>query len=163
MDSCSNVESNVANVAARTKHNRFAEYIGVRITKIAQDYAEGELPIREELLNPMGLVHGGCLCTLADTVAGCAAATRGRVGVTLDCRMDYLHPARDTAVVRCVANPQRVGRTIMVYRVYLTDDKGEAVAAGTFTFFIKNEPLPDYIAESAAELAAVQAAGFLPK
>ena len=43
----------------------------------------------------------------------------------------------------------------MVYRVYITDDKGTAVATGTFTFFIKDEPLPDY-AMRAAELKAVE-------
>ena len=144
-----------SNLIERAKCNLFAEFVGVRITKIAQDYAEAELTIRDELLNPMGLVHGGCLSTLADTTAGVAAATRGKLGVTLDCRMVYLHAAKDTKYVRCVASPVRVGRTIMVYRVYITDDKETAVATGTFTFFIRDEPLPDY-AMQAAELRAIE-------
>lgn len=144
-----------SNLRERAKCNRFAEYIGVRITKIAPDYAEGELPVREELLNPMGMVHGGCLCALADTTTGVAAATRGRIGVTLDCRMDYLRAAKDTSVVRCVATPVRIGRTITVYRAYITDDQGRAVAAGTFSFFIKEEPLPDY-ARQASEMRAIE-------
>ena len=64
-----------SNLRERAKCNLFAEFVGVRITKIAQDYAEAELTIRDELLNPMGLVHGGCLSTLADTTAGVAAAS----------------------------------------------------------------------------------------
>lgn len=132
-----------SNVRARSKCNRFAEYNGIEITKIDTDYAEGELCITEASLNPMGKVHGGCLASLADTVAGVAVATRGRVGVTMDCRIDYLRPASG-AKIKCVATPRKVGKTIAVYTVEMTNDTGVMVAIGTFSFYLTDQPLPDF-------------------
>ena len=43
-------------------------------------------------LNPLGTVHGGCLYTLADTVAGFAAASCGFEGPTLSGNMYFLRP-----------------------------------------------------------------------
>ena len=40
------------------------------VTRIEQGCAEGVLHADESSLNPNGIVHGGCLVTLADTVAG---------------------------------------------------------------------------------------------
>ncbi|MBU5436090.1 PaaI family thioesterase [Pseudoflavonifractor sp. MSJ-37] len=137
MDSYSNLE-------ARAKCNRFGEHNGIVMTKIEQDYAEGEITVCETHLNPMGMVHGGCLATLADSVTGTAVATRGRVGVTMDCRMDYLRPAVGTKKVRCRAIPQKIGRTITLYRAELTNDDGALIAVGTFSFFLTDKPLPNF-------------------
>ena len=100
--------------------------------------AEGELIIRPETRNPMGVVHGGALFTLADTVAGTAAFTTGRNCVTLDSSMQFLSAARGDKV-RCVAKPKKAGRTIMVYEISITDSEERLVATGIFTFFATGE------------------------
>lgn len=137
-----------SNLWARHKHNGFAAYNGIEITKIEEGRAQGVLTVRPSSLNPMGMVHGGLLAALADTVAGVAAATSGQVGVTLDCRMDYLRPAAGSEKIFCAAVPQRRGNHIAVYRAELTDDSGALVACGVFTFFFTGQPLPDFEAGS---------------
>ena len=57
-----------SNLRARAKCNRFAEHNGIELTLIETDHVEGEITVTEAHLNPMGMVHGGCLATLADTV-----------------------------------------------------------------------------------------------
>ena len=136
MDSCSDLTV----WAAR---NRFAAYNGIRVTRVGPDGAEGELTVTEESLNPMGLVHGGYLAALADTVCGTAVAARGRVGVTMDCRMDYLRPASGKTI-KCAAAPRKVGRTVAVYSAELTDDGGKTVAIGTFSFYLTGQTLPRF-------------------
>ena len=80
---------------------------------------------------------GGALFTLADTVTGTAAYTIGdRPCVTLDSSMQFLAAARGDKVF-CVATPKKIGRTIVVYDVALTDGEERLVASGTFTFFVK--------------------------
>ena len=87
-------------------------------------------------LNPMGIVHGGALVTLADTVCGTAAFTTGHMCVTLDCSMQYLAPASG-ARITCTATPRKLGKTVLVYEAVLTDDTGRTVATGVYTFFAK--------------------------
>ena len=123
-----------SNLQARARCNRFAEHNGIELTRIERDYVEGEITVTEAHLNPMGMVHGGCLATLADTVTGTAVATRGRVGVTMDCRMDYLRPAVNTKKVRCVSIPQKIGRTITLYRAELPTTRGSFLRWGPSAF-----------------------------
>lgn len=108
----------------------------ISVTKVEQDYAEGELLVGADSLNPHGMVHGGCLNTLADTVGGVAATTQGGRCVTLTSTMHYLIPATGP-VIRCVAHPQKIGHTICVFNTILTDAQEQVVATGVFTFFMR--------------------------
>lgn len=114
----------------------FAKKNHVTITKVDRDGTEGVLEIHEDSLNPLGIVHGGALLALADTVAGTAAYSNGSECVTLDCAMQFLSPGTGTKIV-CVARPKKVGKTILVYDVTLTRDDGKTVAGGTYTFFAR--------------------------
>mgnify|MGYP002581365130 CR=1 FL=1 len=116
----------------------YAKYSGVRVTKVAPDYCEGELTITPDQCNYLGIVHGGCLATLADTVAGIAACSRGRGTVTLNYGFSFHRQAKGT-VIKCVAEPEKVGHKVSVFRCSLTDDQGNLVASGQFTFFMTGE------------------------
>ena len=121
----------------------FGPKSGAMVTAAGGGEAEGELAIRTETKNPMGVVHGGALFTLADTVAGTAAFTTGRNCVTLDSSMQFLSAARGDKVY-CVARPKKTGRTILVYEITITDSEGRLVATGIFTFYASGEhKLPD--------------------
>ncbi|MBP1736447.1 MAG: hypothetical protein H6Q60_328 [Oscillospiraceae bacterium] len=113
----------------------FSSYNNIRMTRVAEHYAEGELTIRPESLNYLGYVHGGCLAALADTVAGVAVCTSGMGCVTLNYGLNFLRPACGSKI-KCVARPEKTGKTICVYQIALTDDQERMVATGEFTFFI---------------------------
>ncbi len=114
---------------------QFAAVNNILVTKLDVDYAEGELTVTKNSLNPHGIVHGGCLATLADTVAGAAVASRLRACVTLNYAMNFLAPARGTRI-KCVATPQKVGKTVCIFHCELTDDQEKTVATGDFTFIV---------------------------
>ncbi len=104
------------------------------VTELRPDHsAVGVLEVQPSSLNPMGIVHGGALVTLADTVCGTAAFTTGHMCVTLDCSMQYLAPASG-ARITCTATPRKLGKTVLVYEAVLTDDTGRTVATGVYTF-----------------------------
>ena len=113
----------------------FVSHNHIRITKLELDYCEGELEITPESLNPMGIVHGGCLAALADTVGGMAAVSRGKGTVTVNYGFSFLRQAKGNKI-KCVATPEKVGKTITVVRCVLTDDQDELVASGQFTFHL---------------------------
>ena len=116
----------------------FGPRSGAVVTAAGGGEAEGELILRPESRNPMGVVHGGALFTLADTVAGTAAFTTGRNCVTLDTSMQFLSAARGDRL-RCVARPKKAGRTVLVYDIAITDGEDRLVASGTFTFYAVGE------------------------
>ena len=62
---------------------------------------EGDVVFRslpdESVYNPIGVVHGGLVCTLLDTVAGCAVHTtlpQGMAYTSIEIKVNYLRPVR---------------------------------------------------------------------
>ena len=110
---------------------------GITILSVHPDgTAEGVLNVTKTSHNPHGTVHGGCLYTLADTVAGCAVAASGaKPCVTANSSMEFLRPATGSKIF-CSARPKKLGRTLNVMTVELTGENGKIVATGTFTFAV---------------------------
>jgi uncharacterized protein (TIGR00369 family) len=46
----------------------FPGFVGLRLEEVRVDYARMRLPYRRELDQPQGVLHGGAIATLADTV-----------------------------------------------------------------------------------------------
>lgn len=68
-------------------------------------------------------------------MAGIAACSSGNGTVTINYGFSFLRPTTGTKV-RCVAEPEKVGRTVSVFRCSLYNDEDKLVASGQFTFFM---------------------------
>ena len=54
----------------------FAALIGMKVTHVSPDKVIAELPVREELNNRFGALHGGAVMALADNLGGTATIAR---------------------------------------------------------------------------------------
>ena len=122
----------------KIKDTGFMTYNGLYLVETKENYAKIGVDITDKSLNPYGIVHGGLIYTLADSAMGIALATSGRTGVTLNCSVDYLAPGTgeklfaDTEIVKD-------GKTIVVFRVKVVNEKDELIATSTGTYFIKQK------------------------
>ena len=105
-----------------------------QLVDIKQDYCVMEAEVRDESLNPYGMVHGGFLFGLADTAAGVAARSSGRKAVTLSSHIEYLHAAHGSKI-KAVVSPIKVGKNISVYEVSIYNDQEIMVAKATVDYF----------------------------
>lgn len=137
MASCTEFPGGAA--AALERMNASLSYVShsnIRLTSLIPGHAEGEVAVGPENFGLGETIHGGCLMTLADTVAGAAAMSQGGICVTLDTSFHFLRPAT-APTIRCKAAVRKSGRTIRVADVSLSDAAGQEVACGTFTFYVK--------------------------
>ena len=102
-----------------------------------------ELDLTEELLNPLGLAHGGTIFTLCDIAAGSAAASHGLVAVTLDSNIHYYRPGRLGKTRTAYATERKRGRSTAVYLVDVYDDEEKHVADAVFTMFYAGHTTED--------------------
>ena len=122
----------------------FAREIGIELMEAKDGHAKMKIDINEKHRNPIGSVHGGCLFSLADTVAGVALSTTGVGCTTLSAHTTYIKAAmmNKSSVLYGEATPIRIGRKIAVYQVDITDDLGQEISRMTFEYFIMSQ-LPE--------------------
>ncbi|MCQ2378162.1 MAG: PaaI family thioesterase [Victivallaceae bacterium] len=116
----------------------FCRTNGIRLVKVAPEYAEAELDVTENTLNADGIVQGGAIFTLADLCfAGAANASglAGNVCVSLDGNIRFVRPGTGKklrAVCRGVSRGRRTG----VYLVEVFNEADQLVAHCTFGGFV---------------------------
>lgn len=126
----------------RNEHGSYNMLNGLKILSAAEGYAEVLLPVRPEVLNPLGNVHGGAIYTLCDVAAGTATASTGRIGVTLSSSMNYLRPGRSDEDLLAKTSQLKCGRTTAVYSVDVYQGE-RLIASGQFTMFFTGDKLCD--------------------
>ena len=115
----------------------FPQVVGLVFEEARIDYGRMRLPYRPELRQPAGVVHGGAIATLIDTVVVPAIGAyypQMPVMLTIDMQIRYLGAARDVDLVgeRWVV---KRGRSIVFCQAAVTSEPdGELVAEGWLTY-----------------------------
>ena len=113
----------------------FAELVGVEFVEAAEGRAVFALDAGPRHHNPMGTVHGGILCDLADAALGVAWATllaADETFTTLELKINFLRPvfeSRLTAVGTVVKRGRHIGMT----ECEVTDADGRLIAKASST------------------------------
>jgi uncharacterized protein (TIGR00369 family) len=112
-----------------------ADLIGFSLTDVEPGRAVVTLLAGPRHLNPMGTLHGGVLCDVADAAMGMAYAgtlDEGETFTTLELKINFLKPVR---AGRLVATGRLVkgGHTVGLLECDVVDDKDRLVARASST------------------------------
>jgi uncharacterized protein (TIGR00369 family) len=110
--------------------------LGFRLIEVNEATASMEMETKTELhSNPMGTIHGGVLCDIADAAIGTAhftTVTDGESFTSIDLQINFFRPVWNEKL-RAVARPIHRGRTISRYVCDITRADGKLVAQVTST------------------------------
>lgn len=112
-----------------------AELIGFNLIALEPGMARFELETDERHTNPMGTLHGGILCDLADAAMGVAYASLLQPGesfTTLELKINFLKPVWKTKLI-AVGRVVKGGRTVGLVECDITDEKEALVARASCT------------------------------
>lgn len=115
-----------------------AQVLGMRAVSFDEGKAVLELDADGRHANPMGTLHGGVLCDLADLAMGAACYTTlepGESFTTLELKMNFLKPVW-TGRLTARAQVKKGGRTIALLECEVADQKGSLVAFATSTCMV---------------------------
>ena len=94
----------------------------------------------ESAYNPMGVVHGGLVCTLLDSVAGCALHSTlpaGRGCTSIEIQVNYLRAVRlSSGVLTATGTVVKAGPRVGFTEGVVTDSSGALVATASSTLIV---------------------------
>ncbi len=112
-----------------------ADLVGMRMTEVEEGRVVFELDAGPQHTSPLGTLHGGILCDLADAAMGCAHASRleeDETFTTLELKINFMKPVWEGLLV-AEAKLIKPGRTIGLVECRITDESGSLVAYATST------------------------------
>jgi uncharacterized protein (TIGR00369 family) len=120
-----------------------AALIGSELVSVREGEAVFRCTPDESTYNPLGMVHGGLLCTLLDTAAGCAVHTllpAGACYASIEIKVSFLKPLRANAgEIEVRGRALKVGRRVAFAEAHARDQGGELVGHATTSLAI-NRP-----------------------
>ncbi len=126
-------ELNPPDLAATLTAKGFTGAAGFRVVAVEPGRAELALSRREDLVQFFGHFHGGVITALADQAAGIAitsALPKGRIGVSVEIKVNFLSPADGAELVARAKTLQMSGSIgVATVEVFTRDDKSERLCA----------------------------------
>jgi uncharacterized protein (TIGR00369 family) len=110
----------------------FAELIAAELVSVGDGVAVFRCTPDESTYNPLGMVHGGLMCTLLDSAGGCAVHTRLPAGVgfsSIEIKVSFLSPAKGPLEIE--GRALRVGRQVAFAEAHARAAGGKLVGHAT--------------------------------
>jgi uncharacterized protein (TIGR00369 family) len=110
------------------------------IVEVEPGRAVGTCVPDESAYNPIGAIHGGLMCTLLDSITGCAVHStlpQGKGYTTIEIKVNYLKAARlSSGPLTTTGTVVKVGSRVGFSEGVVTDASGDVVATATSTLLI---------------------------
>lgn len=137
----------------------FDALYGLVVDEQTDERVVAHVDLRNHHKQPMGLVHGGVLASIAESIASVGTArvviANGEIAQGLSNQTSFLRPVFGSRI-NAVANRRHRGRTTWVWEVDITDDQDRLCALIRMTIAVR--PLPPEVAEQVRQAHAAQEA-----
>jgi 1,4-dihydroxy-2-naphthoyl-CoA hydrolase len=118
----------------------FDRLYGLEIVSMDDAEVRARVPVRPEILQPAGLVHGGLFAAMAESMASIATYLavheQGRTAVGQSNQTTFLRPIT-SGTIHATARARHRGRTTWVWEVDVTADDGRLCALVRMTVAVR--------------------------
>jgi 1,4-dihydroxy-2-naphthoyl-CoA hydrolase len=114
----------------------FPGLIGLRFVEATPERVRAELTVRDELCTVPGILHGGVIMSLADTLGAAGTVLnmpQGASTTTIESKTNFFAPAMAGTTITGECTPLHRGRRTMVWQTRVTGPEGELLAVVTQT------------------------------
>jgi 1,4-dihydroxy-2-naphthoyl-CoA hydrolase len=118
----------------------FDRLYGLKLLSCTEEEVRAQLPVREEVKQPMGLIHGGVYASMAESMTSLATALgvleQGDTAMGLSNNTSFLRPITQGTVHAHAMRLHR-GRTTWVWDVRFSDDQDRTCALTRMTIAVR--------------------------
>ncbi len=118
----------------------FEKLLDIKILEVKDGFAKIMMPYRKKFTNPHGIVHGGAVCSLADTAAAISLCTKygDRMYFTAKLDMEFKSAIEDGEIFAEARIMKAKGKFIFT-RIEVKDGKEKLLATGSAVLFVPPE------------------------
>lgn len=113
----------------------FSQWLGIEILEIREGYAKTKMTVRKEMINGLGIVHGGIAFSIADSTFAFACNNRNKLSVALDTSINFLKPVNVGDVITAESREVHNGKSTGLYQIEITNQHDHVVALFKGTCF----------------------------
>lgn len=113
----------------------FSQWLGIELLEIKEGYSKIAMTVRSEMLNGLGIVHGGIAFSLADSAFAFACNNRNNLSVALDTSINFLKPVHVGDRLVAIATEIHNGRSTGLYQISISNQDQAVVAIFKGTCF----------------------------
>lgn len=121
-------ENTVEMGKARLAKDALAKHLGINLVEMKPGYARANMEVKPELLNGIGITHGGALFTLADIVFAAASNAHGPEALAMNVTIHFLKPTTRGDILTATAREENLTRKTGLYRMEVRDNQGNLIA-----------------------------------
>lgn len=127
-------------LAMRSK-NTLAEVLDIVFIEIGVDFLKATMPVNAKTKQPVGIMHGGASCVLAETIGSTAANyaidNGSQLCVGLSINTSHIRSIRE-GLVTGIATPLHIGRSTQVWNIDITNEKEQLISSTRLTMAVLN-------------------------
>ena len=116
--------------------------LGVETIEMTPERVVLRVPVGPRVHQPFGILHGGVSALIAESAAsmgGILNAPPGKVCVGTEISASHLRPV-SSGTLTATATPIRVGRSMQVWRIELTDQDGRLICDAKCSLAVIDQP-----------------------
>src|SRR3990167_3875989 len=119
--------------------NTMSDQLGIEFIELGDDFLAARMPVDHRTKQPMGIMHGGASCVLAETVGSTAAQycveKEKYYCVGLDINTNHIRSMRSGYVI-AVAKPFHLGKSTQVWSIEIKNEEDKLVSVNRLTMAI---------------------------
>jgi uncharacterized protein (TIGR00369 family) len=130
-------------MAAAIESSGVQATLGIKVGSISAERVVLSMPVGPAVHQPAGLLHGGVSALLAETAASIgsgAAAPPGKMIVGIELSASHLRGMTE-GILTADATPIRLGRSVHVWHISLTDQDGRLICDAKCTVAVMDQPI----------------------
>ena len=125
----------IAIVNQMMEEDLFSQWLGIEIIEIKEGYSKTKMTVRKEMINGLGVVHGGITFSFADSTFAFACNSRNNLSLALDTSINFLKPVNVDDLLVAEAKEIHNGKSTGLYQITVTNQHQHIVALFKGTCF----------------------------
>lgn len=121
--------------------DKASQALGMRLEHVEPGKAIFSMPVRADMLNGLGICHGGITFALADTAFAFACNSRNRKTVALNCTIHFVAPGKEGDVLMAMAQEISLSGRTGIYDVTVSNQDAQVIAQFRGTAYGTSSPV----------------------